>query len=119
MKSKQPHFSLQQSLQTPSCLISPKQKQSSHTRLPQIGHRLNFKYASRLASSKAARCSLAEIARSLGHEPYDLFIPESRSAQEVRKVIIKLEKDISDLIIQSTKLLNTIAKEGAETENRE
>jgi transcriptional regulator with XRE-family HTH domain len=63
--------------------------------------------------------TLAEIARSLGHEPYDLFIPESRSAQEVRKVIIKLEKDISDLIIQSTKLLNTIAKEGAETEKTE
>jgi len=55
--------------------------------------------------------TLAEIARGLGVEPYDLFKPESASSREVRKIIAKLVKDISAFAGQSAKLLNSLAKE--------
>jgi transcriptional regulator with XRE-family HTH domain len=55
--------------------------------------------------------TLAAIARSLGHEPYALLLPESKSSQEIRKFIVKLEKDRSALVNQSAKLRNAIAKE--------
>ena len=56
--------------------------------------------------------TLAGIACSLSIQPYDLLMPESKSTQEVRKVIAKLEKGISALVNESAKALNTIAKEG-------
>jgi len=55
--------------------------------------------------------TLAEIAHGLGLEPYALLKPENTSSQEVRKVIMKLEKDISALVNESVKALNTIAKD--------
>ena len=55
--------------------------------------------------------TLAEIAHGLGLEPYDLLKPEDSSSREIRKVIMKLEKDISALVNESVKALNTIAKD--------
>jgi transcriptional regulator with XRE-family HTH domain len=55
--------------------------------------------------------TLAALAHGLGHEPYALLLPEGRSSQEIKKFIVKLEKDISALVNQSVKVLNTIAKE--------
>ena len=56
--------------------------------------------------------TLAEIARSLSLEPYDLLKPENASSQEVRKVVAKLARDISTLVNQSVKTLNNIARDG-------
>ena len=56
--------------------------------------------------------TLAEIARGLGIEPYDLLKPEGASSREVRKVVSKLAKDISALVNESVKTLNNIAREG-------
>jgi transcriptional regulator with XRE-family HTH domain len=39
--------------------------------------------------------TLAEIAFSMGIEPYDLFRPESVHSREVKKIIAKLARDIS------------------------
>ena len=55
--------------------------------------------------------TLAEIAGSLGIEPYDLFKPESVSSREVRKIISKLAKEVVAFAGQSAKLLNSVAKE--------
>jgi len=57
--------------------------------------------------------TLAALAHGLGHEPYALLLPEGRSSQEIKKFIVKLEKDISTLVNQSVKVLNTIAKEAS------
>jgi transcriptional regulator with XRE-family HTH domain len=54
--------------------------------------------------------TLAAIAHSLGYEPYALLLPESKSPQEIRKFVLKLEKDISALVNESVKLLNNIVK---------
>jgi len=42
-----------------------------------------------------------------------LLLPEGRSSQEIKKFIVKLEKDISALVNQSVKVLNAIAKEAS------
>ena len=63
--------------------------------------------------------TLAEIAFSLGIEPYDLFKPESAHSREAKKIIAKLARDISALAGQSAKLLNSIAKDGGVSENKE
>ena len=55
--------------------------------------------------------TLVALARSLGHEPYALLLPEGKSSQELKKFVIKLEKDISALVHQSVKLLNATSKE--------
>jgi len=57
--------------------------------------------------------TLSALAQSLGHEPYALLLPEGRSSQEIKKFIVKLEKDISALVNQSVKTLNTNVKEGS------
>ena len=57
--------------------------------------------------------TLAALASSLGHEPYALLLPEGRSSQEIKKFIVKLEKDISALVNQSVKALNNIVKEAS------
>ena len=55
--------------------------------------------------------TLAEIARSLRQEPYDLLKPENTSSQEVRKIITKLTREISALMNQSVKMLNNVAND--------
>ena len=55
--------------------------------------------------------TLEALAYSLGHEPYALLLPEGKSSQEIKKFMVKLEKDISALVNQSVKLLNSVAKE--------
>jgi transcriptional regulator with XRE-family HTH domain len=55
--------------------------------------------------------TFANIAYGLGIEPYDLMKPESDSAQDVRKIVAKLVRDISALVNQSVKTLNTVARE--------
>jgi len=56
--------------------------------------------------------TLADIAYSLGIEPYDLLKPESVSSREVRKIIARLAREITAYTGQSVKLLNSVAKEG-------
>jgi transcriptional regulator with XRE-family HTH domain len=55
--------------------------------------------------------TFANIAYGLGVEPYDLMKPESVSARDVRKIVAKLARDISALVNQSVRTLNTVAKE--------
>ena len=62
--------------------------------------------------------TLAEIAFSLGIEPYDLLKPEGAHSREVKKIITKLARDISALAGQSAKLLNSVTKEGSVSENK-
>jgi transcriptional regulator with XRE-family HTH domain len=59
--------------------------------------------------------TFANIAHGLGVEPYDLMKPENASAQEVKKIVAKLAKDISALVSQSVKLMNTVAQENGGT----
>jgi transcriptional regulator with XRE-family HTH domain len=54
--------------------------------------------------------TFAGIARGLCIEPYDLLKPERASSREIRKVVGKLTVDISALMNDSLKLLNSIAK---------
>ena len=51
------------------------------------------------------------IAVGLGIEPCDLIRPENASAQEVKKITVKLIKDITALVNRSVKMMNTIVKE--------
>ena len=55
--------------------------------------------------------TLAGIAESMGIEPYDLMKPENTSAQDIRKITDKLIKDITSLVNQSEKNMNTIIRE--------
>ena len=55
--------------------------------------------------------TFAKIAEGLEVEPYDLMKPENTSSQEVRKITEKLIKDITTLVNQSIKNLNSIVKE--------
>ena len=55
--------------------------------------------------------TLAEIAHSLNLEPYILLKPESVPSQEIKKVIVKLDRDISTLIGESVKAMNNIEKQ--------
>jgi hypothetical protein len=43
-----------------------------------------------------------------------LLKPESVSSREVRKIIVKLAKDITAFTGQSVKLLNSVAKESTQ-----
>jgi len=54
--------------------------------------------------------TLAEIAYSLGIEPYVLLKPESIPSIEIKKIIVKLDRDITALISDSVKVMNNIAK---------
>jgi len=58
--------------------------------------------------------TLAEIAYSLGIEPYDLLKPENVSSREVRKIIARLAREITAYTGQSVKLLNSVGKESAQ-----
>jgi transcriptional regulator with XRE-family HTH domain len=55
--------------------------------------------------------TLAEIARGLGVYPYDLLKPEKIVSQDIRKITAKLTKDITKLVDNSVKMLNTVARE--------
>ena len=63
--------------------------------------------------------TLAEIAYSLDLEPYVLLKPDSIPSAEVRKVITKLDKNISSLISESIKEMNSIVKEHGTAENKD
>jgi transcriptional regulator with XRE-family HTH domain len=52
------------------------------------------------------------IAQGLGIEPYDLMKPENASSPEVKKITTKLVKDITALVNQSVKMMNTVVREG-------
>jgi transcriptional regulator with XRE-family HTH domain len=54
---------------------------------------------------------LAEIARGLGVYPYDLLKPEKIVSQDIRRITAKLTKDITKLVDNSVKMLNTVARE--------
>ena len=55
--------------------------------------------------------TLSEIARTLKVELYCFFTPESPSSREVRKIVTKLATDISALVNESVKMLNTVGKD--------
>jgi transcriptional regulator with XRE-family HTH domain len=55
--------------------------------------------------------TFANIAYGLGVEPYDLVKPENTSAQDVRQIIANLARDLSALVNQAVKTLNTVARE--------
>jgi transcriptional regulator with XRE-family HTH domain len=52
-----------------------------------------------------------EISHGLDVEPSDLLRPENASAQDVKKIIAKLARDISALVNQSVKMLNTASRD--------
>ena len=56
------------------------------------------------------------IACGLGVEPYDLMKPENASSQEVKKITEKLIKDITTLVNQSAKKMNTVVRESIKTD---
>jgi len=53
--------------------------------------------------------SLAGIAQGLGINPYDLLKPEELASQDIKKITSKLIKDITVLVNQSVKMMNTVA----------
>jgi transcriptional regulator with XRE-family HTH domain len=55
--------------------------------------------------------TFAGIAYGLEVEPYDLMKPENSSAQDVRTIVARLARDISALVNQAVKTLNTVARE--------
>ena len=48
----------------------------------------------------------------MGVDPYDLMKPENVSSQDVKKITEKLIKDITALVNQSAKKMNTVVREG-------
>jgi len=56
------------------------------------------------------------IAKGLGVEPCDLMKPENASTQEVRKITEKLIKDITALVNQSAKHMNTVIRDSGKTD---
>jgi transcriptional regulator with XRE-family HTH domain len=55
--------------------------------------------------------TFADIAFGLGIEPCDLMKPENASAQDVKKITAKLIKDMTILVNQSVKMMNTVVQE--------
>ena len=53
------------------------------------------------------------IAQGLNIEPCDLMRPENASSQEFKKVAVKLIKDITVLVNQSVKMMNTVVRESS------
>jgi len=54
--------------------------------------------------------TFAGIAEGLGIAPHDLMKPESASSQDVRKITGKLIKDMTTLVNQAVKNLNTVIR---------
>jgi transcriptional regulator with XRE-family HTH domain len=55
--------------------------------------------------------TLAEIARGLGVYPYDLLKPEKVASQDIRKITTKLTKDITKLVDNSVKMINSVTRD--------
>ena len=55
--------------------------------------------------------TFAGIADGLEVEPHDLMKPENASSQDVKKITEKLIKDITALVNQSAKKMNTVVRE--------
>ena len=56
--------------------------------------------------------TLAALAYSLGLEPYVLLLLEGMSSKEIKKFMVKLEKDILAVAGKSLKQLDNIVKKG-------
>ena len=55
--------------------------------------------------------SLAGIAQGLEINPYDLLRPEDTASQDIQKITAKLIMDITVLVNQSVKMMNTVVGE--------
>ena len=55
--------------------------------------------------------NLAGIAQGLSVHPYDLLKPEESASQDIKKITTKLIKDITGLVNQSVKMMNTVVNE--------
>jgi len=55
--------------------------------------------------------TLDGIAHGLGINPYDLLKPEKTASQDIKKITTKLIKDITALVNQSVKMMNTVVSE--------
>lgn len=60
--------------------------------------------------------TLTEIALALGVHPYDLLRPEKAASQDIKKITTKLIKDITKLVDNSTKMMNTVVRDHDKTE---
>ena len=55
--------------------------------------------------------TLAGIAQGLGINPYDLLKPETIASQDIKKITSKLINDITTIVNQSAKMMNSVARE--------
>ena len=55
--------------------------------------------------------TLTGIAHGLGVNPYDLLKPEESASKDIKKITSKLIKDITTLVNQSVKMMNTVVSE--------
>jgi transcriptional regulator with XRE-family HTH domain len=55
--------------------------------------------------------TLAGIAQGLGVNPYDMLKPEETVSRDIKKITSKLIKDITKLVNQSVKMMNTVVNE--------
>ena len=55
--------------------------------------------------------TLTGISQGLEVNPYDLLIPEGTKSQDLQKITSKLIKDISALVSQSIKMMNSSIRE--------
>ena len=64
--------------------------------------------------------NLAGIAQGLGVNPYDLLKPEDSASQNIKRITSKLIEDITSLVNQSEKMMNTVVSinNKSEIENR-
>jgi len=60
--------------------------------------------------------TLAAIAQGLEVNAYDLFKPEEPTSQDIKKITTKLISDITKIVNQSVKMMNTIAKDHNKSE---
>jgi len=62
--------------------------------------------------------NLAGIAQGLKVHPYDLLKPEESASQDIKKITSKLIKDITGLVNQSVKMMNTVVNEYTKPEKK-
>ena len=60
--------------------------------------------------------TLASIAQGLGVNPYDILKPEEAASKDIKKITSKLINDITTLVNQSVKMMNTVVNEYNKTE---
>ena len=63
--------------------------------------------------------TLAGIAQGLEVNPYDLLRPEESASQDIKRITSKLIKDITVLVNQSVKMMNTVVNEYNKPEKKE